>query len=203
MRTLRALSLLALIALVGCGGHVIRPEFAPNFAPNNGRFDFSKPPCKLSPQPVLEANEVGIRYLGAGGLYIEWQGNALLMAPFFTNPSNFQILFSPLESDPLAVRQGLQGMSLYRVRAIAAGHSHYDHLGDLPLVAGSHVPGVPVYVNRTGANALAPVLPDRTRVLEEQEGWVSLKDQENELPIRFRTVESESPGTWSWGPGPA
>ena len=188
-----SLAALSALGLLGCGGHVIRPQFAPNY----GRFDFSKPPCKLSPQPALEAGEVGIRYLGAGGLYVEWQGNDLLMAPFFTNPSNFKILFSPLESDLLAVRQGLQGMSLYRVRAIAAGHSHYDHLGDLPIVAGNYVPGVPVYVNRTGANALAPVLPGRTRILEEEEGWVYLKEQGNELPTRFRTVESEhAPHFW-------
>lgn len=187
-------ALFAQLVLTGCGGHVIRPEFAPNF----GRFDFANPPCQPSAQPVLEADEVGLRYLGAGGLYVEWQGNALLMAPFFTNPGLGQILFSPLESDPLAVREGLRGMNLSHVRAIAAGHSHYDHLGDLPVVAKEYVPEVPVFVNRTGANALAPVLPNRTRILEEQDGWIYLKDsQGNDLPIRFQKVESQhAPHVW-------
>ena len=193
MRILHALPLLALIALAGCGGHVIRPQFAPNY----GRFDFSKPPCKVSPQPALGAGEVGLRYLGAGGLYIEWQGNALLMAPFFSNPSGPRVLFSPLEPDPLAIQEGLRGMTLYRIRAIAAGHSHYDHLGDLPLVAGKHVPGVPVYANRTGANALAPMLPNRATILEEQKDWIDLEGPQGKLPIRFRTVESEhAPHFW-------
>jgi len=195
MSTSRALPLLlALVSLAGCSGHVVRSEFAPNY----GRFDLSDPPCRLSPQPTLQADEVGVRYLGAGGLYVEWQGNALLMSPFFSNPSLFQVLFSPLKSDPWAVQQGLQGMDLSRIRAIAAGHSHYDHIGDLPLVAGQHVPGVPVWVNRTGANALAPVLPDRASVLEEQEGWIPLKGpQGNDLPIRFRKVESQhAPHFW-------
>jgi|SRR5947208_1745540 len=148
------LAALSLIGLAGCG-HVVRPELAPNFVPNYGRFDFSQPPCRLSPKPELGPSDVGLRYLGAGGLYIEWQGHALLMSPFFSNPGVSQVLFRPLASDARAVQKGLAGMDLSRVRAIAAGHSHYDHIGDLPLVAQEYVPRVPIYVNQTGANALA------------------------------------------------
>src|SRR5436309_2348182 len=162
---------LSLTGLAGCG-HVIRPDLAPN----HGRFDFSDPPCRLSPKPRLGPDEVGLRYLGAGGLYVEWQGNALLMSPFFSNPGIPQVLVRPLASDAWAVRQGLGGMDLSRVRAIAAGHSHYDHIGDLPLVAQEYLPRVPLYVNQTGANALASTaVRDRVRILEEQEGWIYLK----------------------------
>ena len=197
LRRLLAWALLAglsLTGLAGCG-HVIRPELAPNY----GRFDFSDPPCRLSPKPRLGPDEVGLRYLGAGGLYVEWQGNALLMSPFFSNPGIPQVLVRPLASDAWAVRQGLGGMDLSRVRAIAAGHSHYDHIGDLPLVAQEYVPRVPLYVNRTGANALAATaVRDRARILEEQEGWIYLKDEAgNDLPVRFRTVASKhAPHFW-------
>jgi hypothetical protein len=187
------LALLSLPELAGCG-HVIRPELAPN----HGRFDFSDPPCPLSPKPALGPGDVGLRYLGAGGLYIEWQGNALLMSPFFSNPGLFQVP-GRLKSDASAVREGLGGMDLSRVRAIAAGHSHYDHLGDLPLVAGEYVPGVPLYVNRTGANALAATpVRDRARILEDQGDWIYLKDERgNDLPIRFRKVASKhAPHFW-------
>ncbi|HSG38739.1 MAG TPA: hypothetical protein VLE27_03790, partial [Thermoanaerobaculia bacterium] len=61
---------LTVLLLTGCG-HAIRPEFAPNYGE---RFDFQRPPCRLSPQPALQEDEVGIRYFGAGGVYVEWRG---------------------------------------------------------------------------------------------------------------------------------
>ncbi|MFL6232172.1 MAG: MBL fold metallo-hydrolase, partial [Thermoanaerobaculia bacterium] len=191
---LALLASLSLTGLAGCG-HVIRPELAPN----HGRFNFSDPPCRLSPKPELGPGDVGLRYLGAGGLYIEWQGSALLMSPFFSNPGILQVPLGHLVPDAHAVREGLGGMDLSRVRAIAAGHSHYDHLGDLPLVATDYVPCVPLYVNRTGANALAATaVRDRTRILEDQPDWIYLKDERgNDLPIRFRKVPSKhAPHVW-------
>jgi hypothetical protein len=196
MRNTRVLPLLlASLALAGCNGHVVRPELAPN----HGRFDFSDPPCRLSPQPTLGADEVGLRYLGAGGLYVEWQGNALLMSPFFSNPSLLRVPVGRLRSDRWAVRRGLYGMDLSRVRAIAAGHSHYDHIGDLPLVARDYLPGVPIWVNQTGANALAgEAIPSPVEVLETRTDWIWLKDAAgHDLPIRFRKVASEhAPHFW-------
>jgi L-ascorbate metabolism protein UlaG (beta-lactamase superfamily) len=182
---------LVLLCTVGCG-HVIRPELAPNWR----GFDFAKPPCPLSPRPEPEVGQVALRYLGAGGLYIEWQGTALLMSPFFSNPGILRARFGRLATNAEAVRRGLDGMDLSRVRAVAAGHSHYDHLGDLPTVAEKYAPAARIYVNQTGFNALAPIasLAGRVASLEGEEGrdWIWLRDaQGNRAPIRFRKVESE------------
>jgi hypothetical protein len=190
--------LLPLLLLIGCG-HSIRPEFAPNYPGRS--FDFAKPPCQLSAKPDLGANEVAIRYLGAGGLYIEWQGTALLMSPFLSNPRIWAFPLGHLRIDQDAVQRGLE-MDLSRVRAIAAGHSHYDHIGDLPLVAETYAPGARVYVNNSGAHALAhvPILAGRVTSLESDEasGWISLKDpDQNDLPIRFLKVPSQhAPHFW-------
>jgi hypothetical protein len=121
------------------------------------------------------------------------------MAPFFSNPSLLRVPVGRLKPDPWAVRRGLQGMDLSRVRAIAAGHSHYDHIGDLPLVARDYLPGVPIWVNETGANALASEsLPNRVEVLEKEADWIQLKDSAGrDLPIRFRKVPSKhAPHVW-------
>jgi hypothetical protein len=182
---------LAAVLLAGCG-HVVQPDLAPNW---NG-FDFKKPPCPPSPQPEPTADQAAVRYLGAGGLYVEWQGTALLLSPFFSNPGVLRAQFGRLSSDAEAVRRGLGAMDLSRVRAIAAGHSHYDHLADLPGVAETYAPAARIYVNQAGFNALAPLPPLAGRVvsLEGEEGrdWIWLRDaDENRMPIRFRKVESE------------
>jgi hypothetical protein len=196
---------LAVLGLAGCGGHTIRPEYAPNyFSPgaSQGAFDFKKPPCHLSPKPEEGGDGALIRYLGAGGLYIEWQGTALLMSPFFSNPKVWRVPFGHLATNEAAVLRGLDRMDLSRVRAIAAGHAHYDHIGDLPLVAERFAPGARVYVNASAAHALAPIpaLTGRITTLEsaEEKGWISLKDpDQNDLPIRFRTVRSKhAPHFW-------
>jgi len=201
-RSRRLAGLVPLLLLCGCG-HTIRPEFAPNHA-GQGAFDFERPPCSVASAsaPKLAADEVGIRYLGAGGLYVEWRGAALLMAPYFSNPRLLRYPLGRLVTDEAAVRRGLGGMDLSRVRAIAAGHSHYDHLGDLPLVAETYAPGARVYVNASGAHALAsvPALAGRVASLEGGEGWgwIPLRDADaNALPIRFRKVVSaHAPHFW-------
>lgn len=193
--------LILLFGLAGCSGHTIRAEFAPNYA-QQGDFNFQEPPCRRSPKPSLGQDEVAIRYLGAGGLYLEWQGTALLMSPFFSNPRVWRVPLGHLVTDEAAVVRGLKGMDLSHVRALAAGHSHYDHIGDLPLVAERFVPGARIYVNASGAHALAaiPALTRRVTSLESEEArsWISLKDSDqNDLPIRFRAVPSKhAPHFW-------
>ena len=182
---------LAAVLLAGCG-HVIQPDLAPNWK----GFDFKKPPCVPSPRTELPADQAAVRYLGGGGLYVEWQETALLLAPFFSNPGILRVRFGHLSSDAEAVRRGLGAMDLTRVRAIAAGHSHYDHLADLPGVAETYAPTARIYVNRAGFNALAPLAPLTGRVisLEGEEGndWIWLRDVDgNREPVRFRKVESE------------
>lgn len=203
------LALLALVAVAGSGcGHVIRGEFAPN---HYGReFDFRRPGCRAAQRPaVKEGEDVFVRYLGAGGLYLEWQGNALLTAPFFSNPGRLRALGGRLGSNRVRIDGGLKGMDLRDVRAILVGHSHYDHLADVPDVAERFCPKAKIFVNRAGAHMLAALDPLQGRVVSLEDprtdDWIPLRDdQGRELPIRFRAVEtSHAPMFWHlpWSPG--
>jgi len=207
MNTLRSAAVLMLaLACTGCG-HVIRGEFAPN---HPGKvYDFRHPGCSPAPRPPEPGgDEVLLRYLGAGGLYLEWRGAALLTGPFFSNRNPFIVQFGRLRTDARAVQRGFDGMQLGEVRAILVGHAHYDHLGDVPDVAREYSPQARIYVNQSGANALKgfPVLEGRVVSLQgERADWFRLTDGDGRLlPIRFRAVESaHAPQLWRyhWGAG--
>ncbi|HUP42841.1 MAG TPA: hypothetical protein VM599_06485 [Thermoanaerobaculia bacterium] len=181
-------------ALALGGGHSIGAGLAENHPDG---FDFVDPEeCDPAPRPSdsATADKVVVRYLGAGGLYVEWRGQAILLGPFFSNPGKVEFLRGPIRFRWGSIRKGLEGMPMERVGAILAGHSHYDHIGDLPVIAGRLAPWTRVYVNRSGANAFEPFprLRDRTEVLDCTEGkWVRLQDaRRRPLPFRLRVLRS-------------
>ncbi|MFP5289218.1 MAG: hypothetical protein ACLGI9_26010, partial [Thermoanaerobaculia bacterium] len=55
------------LAWAGCG-HVIRAEFAPNHP--GPAYDFARQQCDRRRPPGTGPEEVFLRYLGAGGLYL-------------------------------------------------------------------------------------------------------------------------------------
>ncbi len=192
---LRGTALLLVLAGAGCG-HVVAPDVPFQHAP---RFDFRNPPCHAAPAPAQFAPEdsVVVRYLGAGGLYIGWRGEALLTGPFFSNPGLWRSGLGRIRPNPEAIRRGLEGMPTGTVGAVLAGHSHHDHIADLPWVAEKLKGDVSFYLNRSGANALEgfPALGPpgrRIKVLEElKEGWTRLSTASGKaLPFRMLALPS-------------
>lgn len=190
------------LAAAACG-HSIGPGLAANHPDG---FDFLRSPCAVGTAPAAAAvpwrvtespsgEEVTVRYLGAGGLYVGWRGEAILTGPFFSNPGVVEVGLRPIRMRWGTIREALAGVPMARVGAILAGHSHYDHVGDLPVVAGHLAPWTRVYVNRSGANALAayPRLRERVVTLDEHEGeWLHLTAASGRpLPFRVRAVPSE------------
>jgi hypothetical protein len=77
---------------------------------------------------------VRVSFLGVGGVIVRWQGAAIMTAPLYSNPTVAEIAFSEAHTD----RQRMDGLMRHdasEVRAILSGHSHYDHLMDVPHLA--------------------------------------------------------------------
>lgn len=202
----RSTILAGLVLCLGCsGGHMI--QHAPNH--HNAAFDFEVPNCSPAFRPAEPPpgnRTVDVRYLGAGGLYVGWGDDSILLGPFFSNPSLFRTLIGRWKMNDAAIESGLYGLPVSKVEAIFAGHSHYDHIGDFPAVL-DRAPRAHVYVNRSGAHALAPYAANRTTAFEDHPNeWVWLTGPNGEKrPIRFYAVPSvHAPqiARYLWSKGP-
>jgi|GEM_PF-1016942 len=187
---------LVLFALLAGCAHVIEPGIP--FQPGKGRYDFSRPLLCKNARAVVETtrdDQVVVRYLGAGGLYVGWRGKAVLLGPFFSNPSELRVIAGHVRPKEGMICDALKGLPVERVGAILAGHSHYDHIGDLPVIARKHTTGASLVLNRSGVAALNayPDLLERTRDLESIEGrWTALEDAGGSaLPFRLLALPSD------------
>ena len=197
---LRLVLVAVVIALAACSGHAVSPSVPFIGAPRYDFCEHRERPAPLDPDLLgdldgLEEDAVVVRYLGAGGLYVGWRGAAVMTGPFFSNPGWLRVALGNLRPRRAAIARGLSDVPVERVGAILVGHSHYDHLGDLPVVATEWTPGASLLVNRSGERALAsyPALAARVTTLEEIAGrWTRLHDAGGRaLPFRVLAVPSD------------
>jgi L-ascorbate metabolism protein UlaG (beta-lactamase superfamily) len=104
----------------------------------------------MSDVPGLE-----ITYYSVGCFLLRWRGVAILTDPFWSHLPLRQVAFGRTESDPSQVDAYLDDLS--EVRAVLVGHSHYDHVLDLPYVAPHLAEDAQVFGSRTLAHTLAPL----------------------------------------------
>jgi hypothetical protein len=163
-------------------------------------------------RPEVAPGQLLVRYLRAGGVYFEWQGQALMTAPFASNypyvasPSSrrhrsrqrqtnpFRSLFTQrIKPDRRAIDFVLgDELELHRVHALLVGHSHYDHLGDVPDLMTRKLPHATLYTNRAAGYMLAGEAELRGRVvpLDARSGWLAAGPAGVRSLIRFRAIES-------------
>ena len=131
----------------------------------------SGPPRKIcvtlpSPPPAYDASadkdRVQVTFLGVGGVIIRWQGAALLTAPLYSNPTIAEMALSEVHSDRQLI-DALMRQDVSNVTAIVAGHSHYDHLMDVPYVALHRAPKADVLGNEAMVKLLHPIADDLAR----------------------------------------
>ncbi len=195
------LCLLLTLPTLGCSqvlkqGNLSFQHGDPQAAGSARGFDFRHSPSLSNRKPtdLTPDDRVVLRYLGAGALYIGWRGAAILTGPFFSNPGLLRVGLGKISLQQKAIHKGLEDLELDKVGAILIGHSHYDHLGDLPIL-GALIPAATIVVNQAGYDALTPypALQKRSHVLETLEGpELHLSDsQDRPLPFRIRPILSD------------
>jgi hypothetical protein len=166
-------SLLAAVALLflGCA-HVI-----PGSLTGGDPFDFAlEHPCA----EASDRAKVQVTYLGSGGVYIRWGDEAILLGASFSNHHLLRAAFWLAAFDKNRIAGRLRLIEPEAVCAVLAGHSHYDHIGDVPELGLD----VPVWVNRSGANMLA-AYPDLKVNTIEPGRWIDVSPS-----IRVRAIVS-------------
>jgi hypothetical protein len=110
-----------------------------------------------------------ITYLGVSGFVIRGgplADSALMTAPSFTRHRLLAVTlpFVPVKPDGALIDRTLADRKRGDVAAILVGHSHYDHLLDVPYVAEHQARAAAIYGSTTTANILAPVESLRSRI---------------------------------------
>ena len=107
------------------------------------------------------SDQVRVQYLGVGGYLIRYGDTAIMTAPSFTNPSLFKLMsLTRLEADFEVIDQLMPPAE--DVEIMLVGHSHYDHLLDVPYVMDKHTPAAHVYGSKTMTHLMAPAI-DKSR----------------------------------------
>src|SRR5262245_1215956 len=99
------------------------------------------------------ARSVSIRWFGTAGFELVYGGTTILIDPYLSRVSLAKFLFAPLRPD-----ESLIGRVIERADAIFVGHSHFDHVLDVPLIArrtGAHVYGSLSTVSLLRASSVA------------------------------------------------
>ena len=111
----------------------------------------------IDQQPFLQGYEaIDSLWLYLTNRNIVGGGQPVLTGPSFTHRSIFPIVFGfTIRSDTALVDRRLADTPLGDVSAILIGHSHYDHLLDVPYIARSKAPRARVWPS-TCRRASAP-----------------------------------------------
>jgi L-ascorbate metabolism protein UlaG (beta-lactamase superfamily) len=98
--------------------------------------------------PGRRAPRLTLRWLGTAGYELHSGDHSILIDPYLTRASLWSFVRGPLVADAARIDASIQG-----VDAIFVGHSHFDHVLDVPHLAKKT--GASVYGSESTANLLA------------------------------------------------
>lgn len=147
---------------------------------------------------------MSVEYLGAGGLAIRSGDQALLTAPFYSNPGFLRVgLGLPIRPIEERIPQSPAILEGADVVGLLVGHAHYDHLMDVPAVLGKWgLGGTPVYGDATAVHLLgnagwsgaAYAVGGDGDAPKEPRAWIELPSRSGEPTVkpRFRVMPIRS-----------
>ncbi|HEY0743632.1 MAG TPA: hypothetical protein VGD40_19330 [Chryseosolibacter sp.] len=134
---------------------------------------------------------IRMQYLGCGGFFIQHQGQAIMIDPFFSHQSFLRIGKSIFPGGKIKSKRreldygrrmikdslGLTDDDLkLKVKGIFAAHGHYDHLMDVPFIYHEWLnENADVFVNTSSALTCANVI--NPRKLHDVQTIASVRDQ--------------------------
>lgn len=108
------------------------------------------------PKEAESQEQLTIEFLGTACIHARLGNTALLTDPFVSNPNLKTVLFGKTVTDTNYIVSLLPNLSM--VKAVVVGHSHYDHLLDLPYIATKHLNSAAnIYASNTAFNLLHSV----------------------------------------------
>lgn len=135
--------------------------------------------------PEIDADKiVRIKYLGAGGVIILRGEDAIMSSPFFSNFTIPELAF-PIKSNKKEVDKYYKELKNDSVSGIIVGHSHYDHLIDLPYIHSKYHKECKIYGSTTMKNLL----------LSDKKNPVS---QDKIVDVTDKSATEKKAGEWIW-----
>ena len=150
--------------------------------------------------PTTNGSGLRVDFYGVTCFRLQWHDTAVLVDPFWTYLPLLQVGFGKTPSDPNQVDPYLAQMK--DVQSVLVGHSHYDHVLDLPYVAPHLKPNTTVFCNQTLVHTLAPMdLPLRWQPMNTHSAtpqrtgaWFSANDGK----VRIMAIASGHPNNYAF-----
>ena len=141
-----------------------------------------------------------VDFYGVTCFRLTWKDTAVLVDPFWTYLPLLKVGLGRSFSDPAQVDPYIH--QLKQVESVLVGHSHYDHVLDLPYVAPHLRPTATVFSNQTLVHTLAPLdLPLRYQAMNERAATPEHKGQwvsANGGKVRVMAIASGHPNNYAF-----
>ncbi|MBI1287835.1 MAG: hypothetical protein GC178_09670 [Flavobacteriales bacterium] len=152
---------------------------------------------KVWAQEDVDTIYTEIRSYGTSCFTVQRGDVALLTDPFISNPSATQVMFGRVQTDQDYVDLYVNTGTFRKVKMVIAGHSHYDHLMDLPFLSKYLPKETPVVLNETGKHILSwynlpqplIVANDSLGSAEKEGKWIYDADS----TLRVMALQSQHP----------